>query len=463
MLTPRTGWRRLRRWFGGIAVRSAAISGAAVLAGLVTVGALSVVALHEVLTSDVDHAAAARARTVAQRLREEPPDELDAVLLATDQGIVSVQVLDAHGVVLRRSESAPESPLIPVPDHESRVGVPSTDDDDVRVSAAVVTGREGDYTVLVGGGIEPVETMVSTVAVMLAVTAPVVAAVAAGATYLLVRRSLRSVDAIRSRVSAISASDLAERVPVPYRSDEVAALAVTMNDMLARIEAGHVAQRRFVGDASHELRSPLSTVISGLEIGAAHPQLVDAQMVQSTLLPEAYRMQNLVEDLLLLARADERGLPLRRADVDLDDLAAQEVRRLQRQAGPTVAGRLEPVRVVGDAQGIARVLRNLVDNAVRYAAGEVLITVRSDGGRAYLQVDDDGPGIAVADRRRVFERFVRLDEDRSRAGGGTGLGLAIVAEVVAAHGGTVVIGDRSGGGTRVTVQLPAANSPDSKR
>ncbi|BBY99969.1 hypothetical protein MFAL_34360 [Mycolicibacterium fallax] len=228
-----------------------------------------------------------------------------------------------------------------------------------------------------------------------------------------------------------------------------------MNDMLVRIESGHIAVRRFVGDASHELRSPLSTVISGLEIGAAHPELVDAQMVQSTLLPEAYRMQYLVEDLLLLARADERGLPMRRTEVDLDDLAAAEVQRLRGQTGLTVSGRRDPVRVVGDEQGPARVLRNLVDNAARYARG--------DDAHAYLEVHDDGPGIPAEDRGRVFERFVRLDADRSRLGGGSGLGLAIVGEIVAAHEGSVAIGDRIGGGAVVTVQLPVTTSPESSR
>ncbi|MFD6198595.1 sensor histidine kinase [Mycobacteriaceae bacterium NPDC060252] len=457
---------RLRRWCGGIATRSALVAAVVVLASLVIVGAASVVLLNQSMCADVDAAARARATAVAERLHEEPPDELESVLLATDQRIVAVQVVDRGGQVVRRSPSAPERPLIPLQDGaftDSRVGVPSTSDDDIRVASETVSGRKGQYTVLVGGGIEPIESMVSTVATMLAVTAPVVAVVAAVATYLLVRRSLRSVDAIRSRVTQISTSDLGERVPVPNRADEISALAVTMNEMLTRIEAGHSAQRRFVGDASHELRSPLATVISALEIAESHPEMLDKTLLQTALLPEAHRMQSLVEDLLLLARADEHGLPMRRTEIDLDDLAGAEVARLKRETSLKISAQLAAVKVSGDALGVARVLRNLADNAARHAGAEVSIVVRAEGDSAYLHVCDDGPGIPVAERDRVFERFVRLDTDRSRHGGGSGLGLAIVAEIVAAHEGTVSIGDHTGGGTVMTVQLPLANSPESSR
>ncbi|SKF98586.1 sensor histidine kinase [Mycobacteroides abscessus] len=451
---------RLRRWCGGIATRSALVAAAVVLASLVVVGSASVVLLYRSMCADVDNAANSRALAVAERLKKEPPDELESVLLATDQRIVAVQVIDARGRIVRRSDSAPKEPLIPLRGNNFRdpqVGVSATADDDTRVAALTADGRKGRYTVLVGGGIEPIESMTSTVATMLTITAPVVAVVAAGVTYLLVRRSLRSVDAIRSRVTQISASDLSGRVPVPDRADEISALAVTMNEMLGRIEAGHTAQRRFVGDASHELRSPLATVISALEIAQNHPEVFDKTLVQTALLPEAHRMQSLVEDLLLLARADEHGLPIRRTEIDLDDLASDEVTRLKRETSLQISGQLAAVKVTGDALGLARVLRNLADNAARHARSQMSIVVRADADNAYLQVCDDGPGIPVAERDRVFERFVRLDADRSRHGGGSGLGLAIVAEIVAAHKGAVDISGREGGGTVLTVRLPLAN------
>jgi signal transduction histidine kinase len=250
---------------------------------------------------------------------------------------------------------------------------------------------------------------------------------------------------------------------VPEKRDEISALALTMNEMLARIEAGHSAQQRFVGDASHELRSPLTTIISALEMAVAHPDLLDDELAKTTLLPEAHRMQALVDDLLLLARADERGLTMAHDDVDLDDLVLAEAERLSRETSLGIRTDIVPTRVVGDAPRLSRMLRNLLDNAARHATSEVSVCTLTCGEHVVLTVDDDGPGIAPADRERVFDRFVRLDAGRSRSSGGAGLGLAIVREIVAAHQGSVRIGDRPGGGTRVTVQLPFAYVPDSNR
>jgi signal transduction histidine kinase len=172
-----------------------------------------------------------------------------------------------------------------------------------------------------------------------------------------------------------------------------------------------------------------------------------------TLLPEAHRMRALIEDLLLLARADEKSLLMRNEEVPLDELAEAEAARVRRD-GYTIDTATLPARLIGDRAAVARMIRNLVDNAVRHAKSRVDIDIGSRDGNVILTVSDDGPGITPADRARVFERFVRLDSDRSRSGGGTGLGLAIVAEVAAAHGGTVTIDDRPGGGTKVIVALP---------
>ncbi len=363
----------------------------------------------------------------------------------------------ADGKVVKRSGSAPDTPLVPISEfgvNLRRMSDDASPNDDMRVSGQRVNTASGDYTVLVGGGSEAVEVTARTVALLLACSAPIMVGVAAAATYWLVRRSLRSVDAIRSRVAEISTSDLAERVPVPRSRDEIAALAVTMNEMLSRIETGHCAQQRFVADASHELRSPLATIISGLEAAEVHPELLDAELAIDTLLPEAQRMRTLVEDLLLLARADEHSLALRKEEVALDDLAEVEAARARREAGLTVATNVRPARLAADPAAMSRVVRNLVDNAVRHANSRVVIDVGSQNGTVVLTVSDDGPGIAPGERSRVFERFVRLDSDRSRSGGGAGLGLAIVAEVIAAHGGTVSIDDRPGGGTQMIVTLP---------
>jgi signal transduction histidine kinase len=447
---------RPRVW--SISARSALASATVILVAVTLAGGILLSVLYFSLLSAVDDAAATRLRDITKTLQSDTPPDLDPPLLATDQRVVAVQIFDGAGHPVAQSTPAPESPLIELNGLESspRIGIAggAVRVRDVRVSGQVLDTPTGRYAVLVGAGTENVETTVFAAAIGLAIAAPLVIAAAALATYILVRRSLRSMEAIRSRVADISASDLTERVPVPPQRDEIFTLATTMNEMLSRLESGQAAQRRFVADASHELRSPLSTVISALEVGVAHPDLLDDRLAVDTLLPEARRMQTLVEDLLLLARADERGLALRRADTDLDDLALTEVTRLRRVTALDVHAELAPTRLIGDSSALSRVLRNLLDNAARHATSQVEVAVRSEHGQACLTVADDGPGIAPADRLRVLERFVRLDTNRSRSGGGTGLGLAIVFEIVAAHGGSVRIDDRPSGGTTVVVQLP---------
>jgi len=442
----------------GISARSAAVSAIVVLSAFTFASAGLDAILYRSLLAGVDDASAARVRNIAAALRSDSLDELNSALLTTDQRVVAIQLIAPDGKVVERSGSAPETPLIPITEFDLNLRRGMSDDavpnDDMRVSGQRVNTASGDYTVLVGGGSEAVEATARTVALLLACGAPIIISVAAAASYWLVRRSLQSVDAIRSRVAEISTSDLAERVPVPTSRDEIAALAVTMNEMLARIEAGHRAQQRFLGDASHELRSPLATIISGLEVAEAHPELLDAELAINTLLPEAHRMHTLIEDLLLLARADEQSLVLCKEQVPLGDLAEVEAARMRRGAGCTIHTDICPASLVGDPAAVSRVIGNLVDNAVRHAKSRVDIAVGSRDGSAILTVSDDGPGIAPAERVRVFGRFVRLDANRARSGGGTGLGLAIVAEVVAVHGGTVTIDDRPGGGTKIIVALP---------
>jgi signal transduction histidine kinase len=450
------GWVRPRHW--GIAARSAAVSGAVTLVALTVAGVGLVAVLYGSLLAGVDDASAGRVHDIATALQTDSPADLDSALLTTDQRVVAVQLIGAEGIVVQRSASAPDKPLIPINEFGTRLRRGLDDDavplHDMRISGQMVITPSGRYTVLVGGGSEAVESTARTVAVLFAAAAPVVITVAAAASYWLVRRSLRSVDAIRSRVAEISTSDLAERVPVPTNRDEISALALTMNEMLSRIEAGHRAQQQFVGDASHELRSPLATIISGLEVAEAHPELLDARLTTDTLLPEAHRMRALIDDLLLLARADERDLALRKEELALDDIAAAEAMRLRRYTDRSVHTAMSPTHLIGDRAAMSRVIRNILDNAVRHAKSRIEIAVHSGDGNAILVIGDDGPGIPPAERVRVFDRFVRLDSDRSRSGGGSGLGLAIVADIVAAHGGTTVINDRAGGGTTITVTVP---------
>jgi signal transduction histidine kinase len=442
----------------GISARSATVSAAAVLIALTLAGSVLDVTLYRFLLAGVDDATAGRVRSIVDVLQTSSPDHLDNALMTTTQRIVAIQLVGPNGDVLERVGAAPVTPLVPVNHFDYNLLRGMSDDavadDDMRVSGQRVNTAHGVYTVIVGGGSEAVEATARTVALLLACGAPIIVGVAAAASYRLVRRSLQSVDAIRSRVAEISASDLAERVPVPASSDEISALAVTMNEMLARIEAGHRAQQRFVGDASHELRSPLTTIISGLEAAEDHPELLNKGLASETLLPEAHRMRTLIDDLLLLARADEQRLVMRTKEVSVSEVAEAEVARARHDASRAIHSMITPARINGDSAAISRVIRNLLDNAVRHATSRVEVCVGNRGREAIIAISDDGPGIAPEDRLRVFERFVRLDSDRSRSSGGAGLGLAIVAEVVAAHGGTVAIEGRPGRGTTMLVSLP---------
>ncbi|HTQ16803.1 HAMP domain-containing sensor histidine kinase [Mycobacterium sp.] len=456
-------WHRASPRYWGIATRAAVVSAAVVLAALALAIAGLLILLSQLLMSGVDDATGARVTEIVAALRLENVTRLDESLMTTNQRVVAVQILDADGHVVRRSSGAPATALVPVGLFGSAITVGLPDDaspgDDMRLSGQRVVSPGGTYTVVVGGASEAAEATVRTVAILLVGVSPLVIAAAAYVSFTLVKRSLRSVDAIRTRVAEISASDLSERVPVPASGDEIAALADTMNAMLERVEAGNLAQRRFVGDASHELRSPLTTIIYALEVVESHPELLDIEMATGTLLPEAHRMKVLVEDLLLLARADEKGLALPTAEVglsDMSDIVETQAARLRRDTTLAVYTDIdEHILALGDETALARMVRNLVDNAARHAVSQIELSVHRADGNTTFVIADDGPGIPAAERSRVFDRFVRLDTDRSRKGGGSGLGLAIVAEIIRAYRGSITIGDRPGGGAHITVTVPS--------
>jgi signal transduction histidine kinase len=228
-----------------------------------------------------------------------------------------------------------------------------------------------------------------------------------------------------------------------------------MNRMLGRLEQAQTSQRRFVSDASHELRSPVTSIRQHAEVALAHPGSTSVQALAQTVLAENLRVQRLVDDLLLLAKVDEYILQLRRQPIDLDDLVFDEAGRLRATGTLRIdTTRVSAGRVAGDLSGLRRVLRNLSDNAASHARTRVEFALSERDGAVVFTVDDDGSGIPENERQRVFERFVRLDDARARHDGGTGLGLAIVAELVSAHGGTVTITESGLGGARVEVILP---------
>ncbi|MFJ7236605.1 sensor histidine kinase [Streptomyces olivaceus] len=332
------------------------------------------------------------------------------------------------------------------------------DTEDYRFAAVPVeTEDRGRLTVYAGAPLSAEHGAVNTALTVMLIGFPVLLAVVAWVTWLVTRRALRPVEGIRREMAAITASeDLARRVPVPDTHDEVARLASTTNETLTALESSVERQRRFVADASHELRSPIASLRTQLEVAAAHPELLDLDgAVEDTV-----RLQRLAADLLLLARLDAGERP---ADARVD-LAALAREATEGRRGVRVRAE-EDVTVAGSRGQLERVLANLLDNAQRHARSAVEVSVRRDGGphgaggggqTAVVAVADDGEGVPAADRERIFERFVRLDAARSRDDGGAGLGLAIARDVALRHGGTLTVRDTPAGGALFELRLPGA-------
>jgi signal transduction histidine kinase len=285
-------------------------------------------------------------------------------------------------------------------------------------------------------------------------------------TYWVVGQTLRPVAALRHGAEEITATGLTDqRLPVPDAQDEIHRLAETLNAMLERIVASTERQRTFVGDAAHELRSPLASLRVQLEVaGRLGPAGQDLPAMIDDVLIDVDRLEHLVSSLLILARSDEAGGVLRhREPIDVEPLVADIVSQYQDERVPVACENelTAPVVVVGDAESLRRVVVNLIDNAVRYAATGVTVRLAvpavpaGDQPTVALSVCDDGPGVATAERERVFDRFYRTAESRSRESGGTGLGLPIVRDLVRSHGGTVRLADGNPGLTAI-VTLPVA-------
>lgn len=444
--------RPRRRPRTSVRVRTTVGATAVVGLALVVGGVLLVFVLRRDLTSAVDSAAELRAEDVVVAL--EAGRDPAEVLAGDDEDETLVQVVEDGRVVAASDEASGLPPLAVDETDPQDVTVPD-EDDPYRVVAEDADVGERSVVVVVARSAETVSEGVAAVTGTLAVGLPVLLALVAITAWTVTGRALRPVEEIRREVDAIGDRALNRRVPEPGGRDEIARLATTMNAMLARLEAARDRNRRFVSDASHELRSPIATIRHELEVARADPGRIDLDLAYR-LLAEDHRMEGLVDDLLLLARSDEGTLRRRSVAVDLDDVVLAEVRRLRANGGVDVDGSaIEAAQVVGDAGALGRAVRNMVDNAVRHAAGRVELGCRADGSRVAVWVDDDGPGIPTEDRTRVFERFTRLDDARTRSTGGYGLGLAIVADVAGAHGGTATVADAPLGGARVVLTLPA--------
>ena len=433
----------------------------------VAAGLLLLVVRHSVLQS-LDDSARQQAKDVAALAGSgRLPDPIPI-----GAGTAGVQIVDAQGRVTAVSAGADRLTAlldgagvrhvraggVRVIDG-SRLGTP----DSLRV-VGYPSGTGQTSTVLVAVSEAEATGSVRALAVATLVGAPVLLAAFALVCWLLVGRSLQPVSRLRAGAEEIAAAGSTDgrRLPVPPAQDEVHRLAVTLNGMLDRLEGAGAAQRAFVADAAHELRSPLAAIRTQLEVARHHPESEPWDQTADGVLADTERLSRLVNDLLLLARADDAAAG-RAADIEPVDLAAV----LAQVAGQPwrVPVTLEPgsavgVRVAAGPDAVTRVLVNLVDNAARHARSSVRLGARVEAERVVVQVTDDGPGIPEADRERAFERFTRLDEARSRDAGGTGLGLAIVRRLVLATGGQVYLtAAPTGSGTSAVVSWPVLSGP----
>lgn len=427
----------------------------AVTTAILTLGAVVLVGFQRSsLTSTTDQALVQRA------------DDLTALISAdldntfpggTGEGFA--QLVTAEGTVLAATPNLSGSGPLPV--DLSAVSsdvirtVPGLEADD---SLRLLTRPIGEEMFLhVGTEFELVDDAAEALIALLVIALPALILASGGLIWWLVGKTLTPVEQIRSQVAEIESGGLHQRVPEPGTGDEIDRLAATMNDMLARLEASAERQQRFVGDASHELRSPLTRIRSALEVEGLSTAAGSDHVDRGSLLEDVIEMQRLLEDLLYLARSDEGRADPRLQPVDLDDIVMSEARRIRSDDRVQVdLSQVSGAHVQGDPDQLRRAIRNLLDNAQRHASQRIAISLTELAGDAVLTVTDDGPGIPETDSERIFERFTRLDDSRTSETGGSGLGLAIARHIVRGHGGSLISVSPAAGAT-FELRLPLAD------
>ena len=381
------------------------------------------------------------------------------------------QVVDSSGRVIRASPDAGRVPLLSAAQleqarnggltlTENRYGGEST-----RIKASPLA--EGHGSVAIAGiSLEPSEATLRQIIGALIIGGAVFVIAGGIGAYWLARAALAPVERLRQQVASLSERDTRSAVQVPGTHDEIAALAGTMNDLLARLHGALARQRAFVSDASHELRTPFAVLRGELELaerpGRSREELSAAVASAAA---EADRLTRITDDLLLLARGDEATLRLSLARADVGRLLAQSAERADTRAAE--AGVTCQVDVpagltaVVDEGRIRQAVDNLIDNALRFAPSgtEVVLRAEMAGPELVIEVRDRGPGFPSSFLPQVFERFARPDLGRARDAGGAGLGLAIVQAIAIAHGGRAVAGNRDGGGAVVRLEIPSPPEP----
>lgn len=338
----------------------------------------------------------------------------------------------------------------------------ANDFDSFRVAVFGIASTDDSFTVLVGRNLEPVADSTEVLVITLAIGIPLLTVLVGIAAWFLAGRALKPVDTMRSEVDMIGGEIAGRRIDEPRSDDEVARLASTLNRMLERVDTVQQSQKRFVADASHELRTPLTAFRAGLEatIGSSRDEELTGMMRDS--LSDVDRMELLIEELLAEAAetaASDTGPP-EPAQVDLDDIVLEEVSATRTGTDTVIdVSGVSGAQVSGMASQLRRAVRNLLNNAVRHAESKVSMTLEESEHVIRLVIENDGPSIPPAERERIFERFVRLDEARSSGQAGSGLGLTITRRIVGAHGGRVFAAPEFAGGARFVVELPKPEPP----
>ena len=419
---------------------------------LVVAGAVLVVVQRQVLTEQLDETLTADAgRVVASMLAGPEPD---LQVSTDDDAFVQIVTPDGEVIFATATPMAAQGPIAPAPEGTGQVAHTVSGQ---RVVSQRFQSDGRDLVVHVAAPLDDVDESVNALILTLVFSVPLVTAILAAVVWLLVGRTLRPVERIRTEVAGIGLRELDRRVPQPAGHDEIARLAETMNEMLDRLDVSNQQQQRFVADASHELRTPLARIRSELEVARNGDGRVDDAAVASVL-EEVDGLQRLTDDLLVLARndagvRDDAGRP-----VDLDDVVLEAVRTQPPSAVTLDTSRVSAAQVLGHREQLRRVVANLLDNALRHATRRVTLSLGERDGVVTFAVTDDGPGIPPDRQADVFERFRRVDEARAVDRGGTGLGLAIARDLVEQHGGTIGVDPAHDAGARFVVTLPATGA-----
>jgi signal transduction histidine kinase len=482
-------WRRR-----GLRARVTIMAAVGLIVAFVAIDLLLFNALRVSLTRSADDTARSGAVEVQSLIdTNRLPDPVPVT------GDITIQVLDQYGDITNVSaEGDRDVPLVPfaqaraMADSGEAIPLPGAPYDMPSLLRVVVVPADGGQLVISAVPFNEASGSLSEVARALVVVTPALFLAFTGAIWLVTGSTLRPIGALRRGAAQVTVTGVPADLPVPEARDEVRSLALTLNDMLSQLAAAQQRQRALVSDTAHELRSPIASIRTQLEVALDFPEGQDWATTARDVHADVLRLARLTEDLLLLARLDEQAGLAQSNGGQPVDLAALSRSVVCRYADARVLVTLlgadgEKAVVNAVPEGLERLLVNLVDNAVRYAKSAVTVAVRGDGAWVELSVTDDGPGIPVADRERVFGRFTRLDDARSRDGdeaGGAGLGLAIVRATAQAHGGTAVLeaaepasdpagehqaagpgspgrtGDTTGSATglRAVVRLPAAYS-----